>query len=339
MTKSICISGYYGFDNFGDELILKILTENIKQFEPNSEITVFSSNPEKTAKNLNVNSIKSFNLPLVIKSLYKCNTLISGGGSLLQDVTGKKSLIYYLGIIALAKLFKKRVIIYAQGLGPICDNFLRKLTWKLLKTADYITVRDVKSQKMLQEQGIGSVLCSDPVWNLNIDKSEKNNKIGIQLRDYKKLNNQFLLQLAEAVNKFYSDKEICILSLQNSYDMAISEKFKNYLLKLNPQINVKIIKNNSNDEIINEISTLDELTAMRYHACLVAIKAGVKLLPIVYDIKVENIANEFDLNTIDMNSSDKIVEKIEKFYHAQIQYNQEKINKLKFDFKELIQNI
>lgn len=339
MTKCICISGYYGFDNFGDELILKILTENIKQFEPNSEIIVFSSNPEKTAKNLNVNSIKSFNLPSVIKSLYKCNSLISGGGSLLQDVTGKKSLIYYLGIIALAKLFQKKVIIYAQGLGPIYSDLLRKLTWKLLKTVDYITVRDAKSQKMLQEQGINSVLCSDPVWNLNIDKSQKTNRIGFQLRDYKKLTDEFLYQLAKAVNKFYFDKEICILSLQNSYDMEVSEKFKNYLFELNPQINVKIIKNNSNDEIINKISTLDELIAMRYHACLVAIKAGVKLLPIVYDIKVENIANQFDLNTLDMNSSDKTVEKIEKFYHSQIQYNQEKINELKFDFKELIQNI
>lgn len=42
MTKKICISGYYGFDNFGDETILNVLTENLKQFSCNPEITVFS---------------------------------------------------------------------------------------------------------------------------------------------------------------------------------------------------------------------------------------------------------------------------------------------------------
>ena len=54
MTKKYCISGYYGFDNFGDETILKILVENLKKID--SEITVFSSNPLKTSKDLKVNS-------------------------------------------------------------------------------------------------------------------------------------------------------------------------------------------------------------------------------------------------------------------------------------------
>ena len=30
MNKRVCISGYYGFDNFGDEAILKTLVENLK---------------------------------------------------------------------------------------------------------------------------------------------------------------------------------------------------------------------------------------------------------------------------------------------------------------------
>ena len=117
MTKKYCISGYYGFDNFGDETILKILVENLKKFD--SQITVFSSNPLKTSKNLDVNSVKSFDLKGVIKSLKASDCLVSGGGSLLQDVTSKKSLIYYLGVIFLAQLFKKKTIIFAQGIGPI----------------------------------------------------------------------------------------------------------------------------------------------------------------------------------------------------------------------------
>ena len=115
MTKKICISGYYGFDNFGDETILKVLTEQLKKFEKSSEITVFSSNPLKTENLYNVKSVYSFDLLSVVKELLRCNYLISGGGSLLQDVTSNKSLIYYLGVIAVALFFRKKVIIFAQG--------------------------------------------------------------------------------------------------------------------------------------------------------------------------------------------------------------------------------
>ena len=122
MTRKFCISGYYGFDNFGDETILKVLTEQLKKFEKSSEITVFSSNPLKTEELYNVKSVYSFDLLSVVKELLRCNYLISGGGSLLQDVTSNKSLIYYLGVIAVALFFRKKVIIFAQGIGPINNN-------------------------------------------------------------------------------------------------------------------------------------------------------------------------------------------------------------------------
>ena len=40
MTKKICISGYYGFNNFGDETILKILINNLKSFDNNIDIAL-----------------------------------------------------------------------------------------------------------------------------------------------------------------------------------------------------------------------------------------------------------------------------------------------------------
>ena len=67
MTKYV-ISGYIGFDNFGDEAIAKVLTSYLKKINA-EKITVLSSNPEKTAKlyddfscnfyNFGVNSFRS----------------------------------------------------------------------------------------------------------------------------------------------------------------------------------------------------------------------------------------------------------------------------------------
>ena len=41
--------------------------------------------------------------------------MISGGGSLLQDVTGPLSIPYYLGIVVLAKLLGTRVVFTPRG--------------------------------------------------------------------------------------------------------------------------------------------------------------------------------------------------------------------------------
>ena len=51
----------------------------------------------------------------ILRAVKKCDMLISGGGSLLQDVTSSKSLHYYLSIIRCAEFFHKKVFIYSQG--------------------------------------------------------------------------------------------------------------------------------------------------------------------------------------------------------------------------------
>lgn len=330
MAKKICISGYYGFDNFGDETILKVLIDNLKQFKEKPQITVFSSNPAKTSTELEVNSVKSFNALAVIGSLFKCDCLISGGGSLLQDATSAKSLIYYLGIITLAQIFRKKTIIFAQGIGPIKNKRLAKLTAKVLKRVNYITVRDEASIKLLDSWGIKATKCDDPVWNIK-PIAEKNTKVGVQLRAFKTLTDEFIEQLANCINKYYKDKDICIYSLQNKLDLEVSNKL---CQKLKTKT-ATVIENTSNEKIIKDLASLEVLIAMRFHACLIAIKGGVKLLPINYDIKVEQLAKEFNLNCLNLDylEINKII--FEQFKQNPIEYETEKINNLMFDFKTL----
>lgn len=336
MIKKICISGYYGFDNFGDETILRILVDNLKKINNDSQITVFSSNPSKTSKNLEVNSVHSFNIPQVLNKIIKTDYLISGGGSLLQDSTSIKSLIYYLAIIFTAQFFRKKTIIFAQGIGPINNKYLRKITAFLLKKASYVSVRDDNSLKLLKEWGINANLCSDPVWNLNPSIQERTgNKVGIQLRDYSTVHNAFLTQLAFCINKHYKDKEIYIFSLQNQLDLDVCRNLRTRLISINPDLNIQVVENTSNDKVIEDIAKMDELIAMRYHACLIAIKNKVKLLPIDYDIKVEELAKEFNLDYIDMVQWENISAVFDKFTKSSINYDETKINNKILDFNTI----
>ena len=332
MAYRVCISGYYGFGNFGDELILEILIKNLKSFNKKMEITVFAAD---AAAERYENIVKTFNFIDVIRAVKRSDCLISGGGGLLQDSSSAASFLYYLFVIGSALAFKKKVIIFAQGIGPVKNKFLKKLMLMMLKHADYITVRDKNSLKLLIENGIKKAqLCCDPVWNAAIPECIKQNRIGVQLRSCKIISDNFITRLAENINKYYSDKEIYILSLQNSFDLDVCEKFKSRLKTLNSSIKAEVIKNTSNEKVLQDISSCLKLISMRYHACLIGIKAGVKVLPVSYDIKVKALAEEFDLDFInDENEMDALFERFEKFGGSE--YNKEKIPQLKYDFAGL----
>ena len=43
--KKVLISGYYGFDNSGDDAILKAIVKDLKANDSSIQITAFSNNP------------------------------------------------------------------------------------------------------------------------------------------------------------------------------------------------------------------------------------------------------------------------------------------------------
>lgn len=305
----ISISGYYGFKNFGDEAILDVLVQHLKSIGCD-DITVFSSDVEYTAGKLNVNAVRRFDVVKVIKTISNSDILISGGGSLLQDVTSLNSLIYYSAVIALGLLLNKKVIIFAQGIGPLNSKIAKLIVKNLLKYCTCVTVRDENSFNLLKDFGINSDLVCDPIYSLEVKDRICDGSVGVQLREFKTMNYNLLQKLALLIVNKFSDRKIKIFSLQKSQDYELSKKFELILKSFNPEINVEIIE----DDIINQISTLEYLFAMRFHAILVALKYGVKTCAINYDIKVEKIANDACIPLISMDAHEnfeKIFEKIQ----------------------------
>lgn len=313
IMAKICISGYYGFKNFGDEAILSVLVNHFKEHD----LTVFSSDTEFTSKTYGVRAIQSFDIKNVIEEIKSCDVLISGGGSLLQDVTSLKSLVYYSLIIALGLLFNKKVIIFAQGIGPINNKFAQIIVKNLLKKCDLVTVRDEKSLFLLNKWGVDAKLVCDPIYSLNIKPQEKTNSVGIQLRNFKTMNYNLLQKLALMVITKFSDKKVEIYSLQEALDLDVCKKFEHILKSFNPDIQTEIVT----EDIINRISKLEYLIAMRFHAVLCALKCGVKTSAINYDIKVEKLAQEACIPLISMNANEnleEICEKLEKLNNNEL---------------------
>ena len=108
---NILISGYYGFDNIGDESILRTLVTSLRERIPDCSLTVLSHDPAATREKYGVEAVERMSPLAIARAVRRCDMLISGGGSLLQDVTSSKSLHYYLAIIRFAQLLGKKVFI------------------------------------------------------------------------------------------------------------------------------------------------------------------------------------------------------------------------------------
>src|SRR5262245_29656484 len=117
--RVLLFSGYYGFGNAGDEAVLQASVGLLRARRPEVAVGAVSADPVGTAEAYGIRAWHRMRPREVVAALRATELLLSGGGSLLQDRTSLRSLLYYLGILQLALAMKRRVMIFAQGIGPL----------------------------------------------------------------------------------------------------------------------------------------------------------------------------------------------------------------------------
>ena len=307
--KKILISGYYGFDNSGDDAILKAIVKDMKIKSSDLEITALSNNPAFTKKTYGINAIDRFSIREVMRGVKNCDLFISGGGSLLQDVTSTRSLLYYITLMKLAKLFSKPVMVYANGIGPIDRGVNRFLTRKILNKVDLITLRDEDSREFLKELRVENDnihVTADPVFTLEPTDDEKiiqilekegipshRPLIGISVRDWKNSGN-LIEALSRAIDYIIDKYNIDVILIPMHYpeDLKIS---KDILDKTNRK-GAHLIKNKYNvEDIIGITNKLEMIIAMRLHSLIYAATQDIPMVGIVYDPKIEGFLKSIDM--------------------------------------------
>lgn len=309
----ILISGYYGFNNIGDESILRAVVDNLRSGLEDIEITVLSQNPDSTAQKYGVHSVNRKSVKDIIKAVRKCDLLISGGGSLLQDVTSKKSILYYLMIMWAALFFRKKVFIYSQGIGPILSKINRRLTAATLKHVHGIVVRDEASKELLIEIGIKGdnvIVTADPV--LRIKKADLSvgreilikegfhpdqgrMTIGFAIRE-KKINSNFVDEMCISIRRLINEKQaqIVLIPFHYSEDMAVIEEIERRLGSDVCCIKHKYLTN----EMLSIIGNMDVLVGVRLHALIHAAIMGIPMIAISYDPKINSFMHSMDMKAM-----------------------------------------
>ena len=294
--KKVLVSGYIGFNNFGDEAIFYALVNHLKSLDV--DVSVLCNNPDIVSKKYDIKAFHFKNFVQILKAVLSCDILYSGGGSLLQNKTSNHSLYYYLFIIILAKLCFKKVIIFSQGIEPIIGKFHEQAVKFVLKLVDYITVRDKNSQDYLKTLGIKSDLTSDPVYSLveNCKISDKKEGLVVQLRDFKGMNSIFLNELANAIKNY--EGKIKVLSLQNEIDEKVCRLFTERLSLLG--LKVKYVPFYSIEKVFKTLNEAEFVISTRLHGLIISNALKSKTFALVYDDKVKTLADELHLKNIDL---------------------------------------
>lgn len=141
----VLICGYYGYGNTGDETLLSVITSELRKREPLLRICALSADPEQTRVYNMIDAIPRFDLVKVTEKMKQSKLFLFGGGNLLQDKTSTHSLLYYTNILRMAKKNGAKVMVYANGIGPLRDDKNIERVKDALSVADSISLRDKDS--------------------------------------------------------------------------------------------------------------------------------------------------------------------------------------------------
>lgn len=314
--KLVVVSGYYGFNNLGDEAILEELVSELKALVAKEDIVVLSQDPDTTARLYGVSAINRWQIGKITGLLGKTRLFISGGGGLFQDTGSIKSVIYYGGLINIARMAGAKVMVYAQGLGPLKAQLSKILTRQTFKRVSAIAVRDQGSQTMLKDWHINSTLTGDPVWlltpgdlpqsiriELNTAK-EQGKLLALSLRAGGGFDSEHIACLAKTlINTINEPCTVMLLPLQKNQDTEPLAYFKECYQKLGgktlePETSLLALPS----QWLALLGACDLLIGMRLHSLIMALSAEVPVIGIAYDPKVKAVMEEFNQPTLPYQS-------------------------------------
>ena len=177
----VVICGAYGRGNAGDDAILDAILQEIRSLDPDMPVTVLSKDPAATRLTYRVRSIHRSHILSWRKAMRKSVLYLNGGGSLIQDVTSRRSLWYYLYNIRSAHALGCRVQMYGCGIGPVTREKHRRMAARTLNSCvDIITLREPDSQAELRAMGVTSpqiLLTADPALTLRAATEDETDSV------------------------------------------------------------------------------------------------------------------------------------------------------------------
>lgn len=295
--SEIIISGSYGLSNLGDEAMLTAILAQIEKIDPRCTVTVLSRNPAETRSTHGIRTLPSFALGRLWCRLRRTKLFLSGGGTLLTDLTSTGSLLYYLTTIRLAHLAGAKVLLYSCGIGPFTSESNKKRTARTLnRCADAIVVRDGRSADELAAIGVTVppvIHGSDVAFSLTPEMlgsaelpqglAALGRYVVFALRPWD-ADARTAEVVAETAQRLWQEHGLAavFLGMEQPKDLPLARAIAAKL----PTPHLVLEKTASFAEAYAVIAHAAAVVSMRLHAMIAAGLAGVPVVGISYDIKI-----------------------------------------------------
>lgn len=303
----VVMSGYYGFGNAGDDAILDSIQQAIRTASDQVSVTVLSNDPELTKKQYGLDAIPRFRMLRVFSALWHGDVLLSGGGSLLQDTTSTRSLLYYLSVIRCAQWLRKPVMLYANGIGPVRKPANRRRVKQVVERAALVTLRDHASAMELKQMGITRPVevTADPVFHLEPAGAERSAQllrtsglpegrpfVAVSVRDWYNVGDFYaqLAGLCDHLRQIYG-LEVLFLLMQPERDQQSTAQMRAEMKEPSYVLDAPCTPR----ELMGVLGRAQLCLAMRLHTLIFAARMAVPAMGLVYDPKVASYLEELDL--------------------------------------------
>ncbi len=343
-TFDFMISGYYGFKNNGDDSLLMAMISNLKSVDKNVKIVVLSKKPEETKNIYNVDSISRLNIFKILKYMTKTKVFVNGGGSLIQDVTSSKSLYYYLFILKLAILKKLKIMVYANGIGPVNKPLNKKFVKKIVDKVDIITLREHGSKDTLSEMNIKNknvYITADPAFTIQTASDKEVNAIlsenniceddkfiCVSVRRWQKSGDILTYKFSQVFDNIAKKYGLKILFVPMQYpndyifSKSVADNMTSDCLVLE--------KSYDADKLMGIIAKSELVVAMRLHALIYSACSKTPTIGLIYDPKVKSFldyANQPYYISVDDVDSDRFYKQFDYCFEnrKEISTNLEKV--------------
>ena len=296
----VVICGAYGKGNGGDNAILDAIVAQLRHIDPDLPICALSRTPKETRAAACVDSLYTFRLLAIRRRMRHAKLYLSGGGTLIQDTTSTRSLLYYLSSIRMAARAGCRVMLYGCGIGPVSRPRNCERTAKTLnRYAEIISLRDRYSEETLRALGVTTPeirLTADPA--LLIDPGDTPaihsflHRSGLAegtryalfaLRPWKDFDRHIaaFANAAEYAHREYGLTPV-LYAMEPCRDRAALNAVAAQLRC--PYLLLEAGSNGT--EIVALIRRMSLVIAMRLHTLIFAAGQGVPMVGVVYDPKV-----------------------------------------------------
>ena len=326
-TTNIVINGWYGQFNAGDDAILDVfIKESMRRLDCN--FTVLSEEPKNIGETPHVRS--RFHLIVLSGSLLqvvlngklfrylaefrKADLFVLGGGGLLRDNTNWRNLLRLLDEIWFAKIFGKKSMLYAIGVGPFKSRLGKWVIGASVKQCSLVTVRSEQCAALLRDIGVEPKrihVVADPAFLLQaqaphdpelIKLFESGKKVGFYPTFALLLwwqDDAHLKRFAAALDALVESEGIEIVAMPMS---VLADGFDDVKTARSIQ---SLMKHPDAMQVYDKALTAPELKwatgqaimniTVRLHAMIFSLGCDVPVVAVNYEPKVGNVFAEFSM--------------------------------------------